>query len=61
MIMSEHSMKAIVVDLRDKFKTGGLAFLYHQGLVQGEVLVRKYLELGVENLKDLLKCTSYTC
>ncbi len=55
MILSEHAMKAMVVDLRRRFGTGGLAFLYHQGMVQGEILAEKYARLGARNLEEALK------
>ena len=41
-MLSERNMEGIVVRLRERFGTGGQAFLYHQGLIVGEALEEEY-------------------
>ena len=54
-MLSERNMEGIVVRLRERFGTGGLAFLYHQGLIVGETLKGEYMKIGAESLKDAIR------
>ena len=50
-MLSDKTMEAIIA-LREKFGSGGQAFLYHQGMVVGEALAREYMSLGIEELRE---------
>lgn len=54
-VFSERAMESIVYGVREKFGQGGLAFLYHQGLLAGEYTLKKIVELGVKDLREALK------
>ena len=54
-MLSERNMEGIVVRLRERFGTGGLAFLYHQGLIVGEALEEEYRRTGAKSLREAIE------
>ncbi len=54
LIFSEDDMKSLVVQLRKRFKEGGLAFLYHQGLLTGSLLADTYKKWRIQDLREAL-------
>jgi|GEM_PF-1056973 len=54
LIFTEYNMESLVVRLREHFKEGGLAFLYHQGLLTGLSLAETYKKWKIDDLKQAL-------
>ncbi len=54
LIFTIFNMESFAVRLREKFGDGGLAFLFHEGVLTGLSLVSGYKRWGIGNLKDAL-------
>ncbi|RLE66566.1 MAG: hypothetical protein DRJ38_01345 [Thermoprotei archaeon] len=55
LLLTEDNMKSLVVDLRKRFREGGLAFLYHQGLFTGLLLADIYKGWRIKTLETHCK------
>ena len=54
-MFSETIMRGLIVRLKEKFGSGGQAFLYHQGMLAGEALAESYSAIGIKGLHDALR------
>ena len=54
LIFTENDMESLVVHLKKCFKEGGLAFLYHQGLLTGLLLADVYKKWEIQDLRVAL-------
>ena len=53
-LLPEDYIKYLVIGIRRKFGSGGLAFLYHEGSIVGEALVDEYKAWKIKTLRDAL-------
>ena len=54
-LFSEKNMESFIVKARERFGPSIQAFLYHQGVITGEMLKEKYRVFGVRSLRDALE------
>ena len=55
LIFTEYNMESLVVRLREYFREGGLAFIYHQGRLTGLSLAKTYKSWGIQDVLEALK------
>jgi len=55
-LLTESLLEALVIGIKEAFGSGGLALVYHQGVVIGRNAARRYMEaFRIESLREGLK------
>ena len=54
-VFSKTDIEMVVVGIRRRFGAGGVALLYHWGVITGDHIAKKYMRWGIETLQDALR------